>query len=279
VAVQGRQLLIDCGEGAQMQLMKHGLSLNAIDRIFISHLHGDHYLGLMGLLFSMHLLKREAPLHIHAFRGLDEIIICQLRHAQSALHFPVHFHELTHTLQVVWEDEAITVTSLPLQHKIPCVGFLIREKRKPFRIDKSKITPAVRLQDLALFKQGKDVYDEAGKLAARHEDFTLPPRPSRAYAYCSDTRFDPSLAQHLRGVDLLYHEATFLAEDADKALATGHTTAAEAAMLARDAGVAQLLIGHFSARYQDAAPLLQEAQAIFEKTTPAAEGLCIELTD
>jgi len=260
-----------------MQLMKFGLALNPISRIFISHLHGDHYLGLMGLLFSMHLQKRIAPLHIHAFPGLEEIITAHLRHAQSALHFPVYFHALTPEARVIWEDEAVCVSTLPLRHKIPCVGFLIREKQKPFRIDKSKITPAVRLQDRARFKEGKDAVDEHGNVLARYTDFTLPPHPSHAYAYCSDTSFEPALIPLVGGVDLLYHEATFLADEADKAAATGHSTAAQAATLAREAHVAHLLIGHFSARYKETTPLLEEARAVFPKTTRAEEGLTLEL--
>jgi ribonuclease Z len=231
----------------------------------------------MGLLFSMHLNRREKELHLFAFKGLDEIILAQLRYSQSALRFRLHFHCLTMESACIWEDEAITVSTIPLTHKIPCVGFLIREKTKPFRIDKEKITPDTRLKHLALFQQGKDAVNEAGEVVARYLDYTLPPKPSMSYAYCSDTGFAPQLVPMLQGVDLLYHEATFLTEDLDKAQETLHSTAAQAARIARDAGVKKLLVGHFSARYKELAPVLAEATAVFPETLLATEGLTIEL--
>jgi ribonuclease Z len=277
VQVQNRHLLIDCGEGAQMQLMKMGIGFHKISHIFISHLHGDHYLGLMGLLFSMHLNRREKELHIYSFPGLDEIILAQLRYSQSVLRFRLHFHCLTTTSECIWEDDAVTVTTLPLTHKLPCVGFLIREKQKPFRIDKEKITPTTRLQYLALFQQGKNVLNERGEVVARYQDYTLPPKASIAYAYCSDTAYTPALIEPLKRIDLLYHEATFLTDESDKAIETLHSTAAQAAQLASEAGVKRLLIGHFSARYKELAPVLAEATAIFPETLLATEGLTIEL--
>lgn len=260
-----------------MQLMKMGIGFHKISHIFISHLHGDHFLGLMGLLFSMQLNRREKELHIYAFKGLDEIITTQLRYSMSALHFPVQFHVLTPEVKCIWEDQAVSVTTLPLKHKLPCVGFLIREKPKPYRIDKEKITPDTRLQHLALFQQGKDAVNERGEVIARFEDYTLPPKPARAYAYCSDTAYTPALIPHLKEIDLLYHEATFLTDELNKANETLHSTAAQAAEIARACGAKKLLIGHFSARYKELEPVLAEATAIFPETTLATEGLTIEL--
>lgn len=260
-----------------MQLMKLGIGFHKLSHIFISHLHGDHYLGLMGLLFSMQLNRREKELHLYAFKGLDEIITTQLRYSLSVLRFPVHFHTLTSEVKCIWEDSAVSVTTLPLKHKLPCVGFLIREKPKPFRIDKEKISPEIRLQDLALFQQGKDAVNERGDVTARFRDYTLAPKPSRAYAYCSDTAFEPALVPHLKEIDLLYHEATFLTDELDKANETLHSTAAQAADIARACGAKKLLIGHFSARYKELEPVLAEATAIFSETTLATDGLTVEL--
>lgn len=275
--VHNRHLLLDCGEGAQFQLIKFGFGFHKISHIFISHLHGDHYLGLMGLLFSMQLNRREKELHVYGFPGLDETIVTHLRHSGSVLRFPLRFHVLTYEVRCIWEDEKISVTTLPLKHRLPCVGFLIREKQKPFRIDKTKITAHTRLQDLARFQQGQDAVDEQGRIVARYQDFTLPPRPSRAYAYCSDTAYEPALIPLLQDIDLLYHEATFLTAEKEKAADTLHSTAAQAAEIARAAAVRKLLIGHFSARYKDLEPVLAEATAIFPETTLATEGLSIHL--
>ena len=226
----------------------------------------------MGLLFSMQLNRREKELHVYGFPGLDETIVTHLRHSGSVLRFPLRFHVLTYEVRCIWEDEKISVTTLPLKHRLPCVGFLIREKQKPFRIDKTKITAHTRLQDLARFQQGQDAVDEQGRIVARYQDFTLPPRPSRAYAYCSDTAYEPALIPLLQDIDLLYHEATFLHELEDRAKETYHTTALQAGKIAAMAGVSQLLIGHFSARYNDADELQTEARNVFANTEVAEEG-------
>lgn len=231
----------------------------------------------MGLLFSMHLTGREKELHIFSFPGLAEIITLQLRHSMSVLRFPIRFHALSMGSDCIWEDPAISVTTLPLKHRLPSVGFILREQPKPLRIDKDKITAATRLQDLALFQQGKDAVNDEGRIIARYQDFTLPPRPSRAYAYCSDTAYEPALIPLLRDIDLLYHEATFMTSEQEKAEQTLHSTAAQAAEIARAASVKKLLIGHFSARYKDLDPLLAEAIAVFPETTLATEGLTIQL--
>jgi len=278
--IQNHLFLIDCGEGAQMQLMKYQLPYHKIHSIFISHLHGDHYLGLMGLLFSMHLQRRVTDLHLYSHRGLDEIILQQLKYSASTLNFKIIFHPLESDLQQLIVDESgYTVETIPLRHKIPCLGFLFREKQKPRRVDKEKLQPGMLLQHIAALKTGTDVLDSAGQMLYKNEDFTLPPRRSYSYAYCSDTYYLESIAKQIQGVDLLYHEATFMEEEQDKAIETKHSTAKQAALIARAGGVNQLLIGHFSARYRELEGLLLEAQSIFPATELALEGKIIELVD
>ncbi|MFN5169389.1 MAG: ribonuclease Z [Cyclobacteriaceae bacterium] len=280
VNLQNRFFLIDCGEGTQMQLMAQGLPYHKIDHIFISHLHGDHYLGLMGLLFSLHLQRRTADLHLYSLPGLDEIITLQLRYSNSALNYKLVFHRLPHgTREIIFEDDALTVETIPLLHKLPCNGFLIREKQKPLRIDKEKLQEGMLLQYIAQLKQGFDVYDDNGRLLHHHADFTLPPKPSFSYAYCSDTAYFPALAGQVQGVNLLYHEATFMEEEQDKALETRHSTAREAARIAAAAGAEKLIIGHFSARYRDLAGLLAEAREVFANTELAIEGTTFTLEE
>lgn len=276
--IQNHHFLIDCGEGTQMQLMRFGIPYHKISHIFISHLHGDHYLGLMGLLFTMHLMRRENDLHIYAFRGLDEVITLQLKQSQSSLNYKLIFHFLQpNAHDVIFEDDALTVETFPLTHKIHCNGFLLREKVKPWRIDKTKLYEGFLLQHIATLKSGKDVQDDTGKILYKREDYTLPPYHSYSYAYCSDTAFDETLLQYIKDVDGLYHEATFMEADKDKAQETRHSTAAQAALQAKNANVKKLFLGHFSARYRDLEPLLAEAQHIFPDSFLAIEGETIDL--
>jgi ribonuclease Z len=277
LVIQNQQFLIDCGEGTQMQLNKLNLSHHHLDHILVSHLHGDHYLGLMGLLFSMHLNGRTAPLHIHAFRGLAEIITEHLRHSRSDLNFKIDFHELGESNSTIIDNDALSVETIPLRHKIRCCGFLFREKPKPRRIDKEKLLKGMLLQHIAMLKTGRDVHDDQGNLLYRNEEFTLPPRKSFSYAYCSDTAFHPPIAEQVKDVDLLYHEATFMESEKTKAVETLHSTAADAARLAGLANAGKLLIGHFSARYRDLGELLAEARAIFPNTELALETSTFEL--
>ena len=278
LTIQNKHFLIDCGEGTQMQLQRYQVPAQKINHIFISHLHGDHYLGLMGLLFSMHLQKRTTDLHLHSIRGLDEIILLQLKHSKSVLNYNIIHHPFDPTqATLLWEDEALSVETIPLVHKLPCAGFLFKEKPKPRRIDKEKLQDGMMLQHIAALKTGKDIIDESGNIIYKNEDFTLPPRPSLSYAFCSDTAYNEKAIEQLNGVDLLYHEATFMEEEKDKAKETLHSTAAEAAYIAKAASVKQLAIGHFSARYKDLDPLLQEARNIFPNTSLAIEGETLEL--
>lgn len=280
VEIQNRYFLVDCGEGTQMQLMKFQIGFHRIGHIFISHLHGDHYLGLMGLIFTMHLMHRTADLHLYGHHGLDEIVTTQLRYAKSVPSFRLVFHRLREGVhEVIYKDNVLTVESLPLKHKVRCSGFLFREKTKPRRIDKRKLPEGLKIEQLAKLKKGHDVTDADGNVIYRNEDLTLPPRRSRSYAYCSDTLYDETLASVVSGVDMLYHEATFTSDDESKAAETTHSTAAQAALLAKKAGVGKLLTGHFSARYKDLNPLLEEARNIFENTELAIEGNVFTIND
>lgn len=273
VEIQSRHFLVDCGEATQMQLMRLQVNFHRINHIFISHLHGDHYLGLMGLIFTMHLQRRVNDLHVYSHRGLDEIITTQFRYSRSAPGFKIIFHLLEKgQREIIYDDNAITVETIPLSHKIRCSGFLFREKVKPRRIDKSKIPPGLLIQQLAGLKEGRDVTDESGAILFANESLTLPPRKSRSYAYCSDTVYDEGLVSQLSNVDLLYHEATFMTDEEEKARDTKHSTARQAAMIAQLAGVEKLLVGHFSARYRDLTPILEEAKAVFPNVALAIEG-------
>ncbi|MFZ6012649.1 MAG: ribonuclease Z [Bacteroidota bacterium] len=280
VEIQNRHFLVDCGEGTQMQLMRFQANLHRINHIFISHLHGDHYLGLMGLIFSMHLLRRTNDLHLYSHRGLDEIITTQLRYSQSAPSFKIVFHRLNHDVrETIFEDDALTVETIPLAHRISCSGFLFREKLKPRRIDKARLPQGLLIRQIANLKKGDDVTDDNGNVIYRNEDLTFPPRKSRSYAYCSDTGYNEGLIEQIKGVDYLYHEATFCKDEESKALETLHSTAAQAATIAKKAGVKELLLGHFSARYRELTPLIAEAKAVFDRVQLATEGATFTIED
>lgn len=258
--------------------MRFQLPYHKVNHIFISHLHGDHYLGLTGLLFTMHLQHRLHDLHIYSQRGLEEILLLQLKYSRSVLHFKIIFHRVEPDQKtLIYDDPALTVETIPLYHKINCTGFLFREKEKPRMIDKGKLQEGMLLQHIARLKTGVDIADDSGNILYRNSDFTLPPKHSYSYAYCSDTAYSEKIIEQIRGVDLLYHEATFLEDEKDKALATKHSTAAQAATIAKAAQVKNLMIGHFSARYGDLETALSEAQSVFPKTVLAIEGKILEL--
>jgi ribonuclease Z len=273
IDVQHNHFLVDCGEGSQMQLARFNGNLHGIDHIFISHLHGDHYLGLMGLIFTMHLHHREKDLHIYSPHGLQEIITTQLRYSRSVPAYTIVLHTLVPDRpEIIFENKGLTVETIPLRHKLPCTGFLFREKPKPRRIDKNNLPEGLPYYRLNELKAGFDLTDESGKIQYRNADLTLPPCHSRTYAYCSDTAYTESILEQVTGVDVLYHEATFVEADKTKAVDTLHSTAMEAARIARKAHAGKLLLGHFSARYRELDPLLKEAQTIFPETHLATEG-------
>ncbi|MFI5149645.1 MAG: ribonuclease Z [Bacteroidia bacterium] len=270
--------LIDCGEATQIQLRKFKIKFQRIDHIFISHLHGDHYLGLMGLLSSMHLLGRTKELFIYCPRGLEEIINVQLKYSSTTLNYQIHycFHD-TDKQEILFEDAKISVETILLNHRIPCCGFLFREKKKSLNLRKDRIEYLnIPIEAFQRIKNGEDFTTEDGKIIPNSE-LTHPELPIHSYAFCSDTCYDESVIEQIKGVDLLYHEATFTEEMKQRARETHHSTAADAARVALKAGVASLLIGHYSARYTDLTPLLLEARSIFNETQLSYEGLKINL--
>jgi ribonuclease Z len=280
VEIQNRYFLVDCGEGAQMQLTRYQTNFHRISHIMISHLHGDHYLGLMGLLFTMHLLRRTNDIHIYSHAGLDEIITTQMKHSRSVPSFRMHFHVLTKGAQeIIFEDEHLTVETLPLHHRLPCSGFLFKEKPKPRRVNKDVLPQGLLISQIANLKRGMDVTDEEGNVLYTNEALTLSPRKSRSYAYCSDTAYQESLIKRVKDVDVIFHEATFTKDEQSKANETLHSTAEQAGTIAKKANAGKLLIGHFSARYRDLAPVLEEAKTVFENTALAIEGETFSIAD
>ncbi|HAA13188.1 MAG TPA: ribonuclease Z [Cytophagales bacterium] len=278
--VNGRQYLIDCGEGTQHQFFRFKIRPFRLNHIFISHLHGDHYLGLVGLLSTLHLQKREHELTVYGPEGLEEIVAVNLKYSETELNFPIRFVVTDHTApQELLRDDRLTIRSFPLSHRVPTTGFVFKEHPKPYRIIKEKLPENILLQEIALFKQGKDVLHEDGSVKYAAAEHTLPPKRSRQFAYCSDTRYLPEIVPHLSDTDLLYHEATFGVEMAARAAETFHSTAQEAAQIATQSGVRRLMIGHYSTRYRDLQPLLEEAQAVFPETQLALEGEITEIPE
>ena len=276
VNLRDKLFMIDCGEGAQMQLRKSRLKFSRLNHIFISHLHGDHCFGLMGLISTFGLLGRTAELHIHSPKGLEELLTPMLNFFCHTLAYKVIFHEFdTRQTSVVYEDRSMTVTTIPLQHRIPCCGFLFAEKARPNHIIRDMVDfYKVPVYELNRIKNGSDYVTPEGEVIANTR-LTRPSDPPRKYAYCSDTIFRPEIVKQLSGVDLLFHEATFAESELARAKETYHTTAAQAARIALEAGVRQLVIGHFSARYEDESILLKEASAVFPNTIlapPPAPG-------
>ena len=268
-----RFFLIDCGEGTQIQLRKYKTRFQSVNQIFVSHLHGDHFLGLPGLLASMNLLGRKNDLTIYAPKELEEIINTIHRLSDSHLNYQLHFvHTQDNVKQKIWEDEKVEVYSIPLQHRIATTGFLFKEKPLPRTIDKYKLEKFdVSFAEIHKLKQGFDAIDNNGKVIENKALTFDPPKP-RSYAFCSDTRFFEALTTDIKDVDLLYHESTFLENKRLRASQTFHSTALQAAKMANLCGAKKLILGHFSARYDDLNLFLEEAIPVFNNTELAQEG-------
>ena len=266
--------LLDCGEGTQIQLRKYKVKASKISSIFISHLHGDHYLGLVGLLSSYHLSKRTEVLRIFGPRGLNEIITTHFRWSQTRLNYPLEFTETTTAGKVTLIDHPqFTVSSFPLQHRIPTTGFIIQEKAGLRALIKENLQEsALPLEAIQELRLGQD-YVASDGTHYYAKDYCLPLASLRSYAFCSDTTFNPSLAPYFEGVDLLYHEATFMEADGHRAAETFHCTASQAAQIAQLSGAKKLLLGHFSSRYPDLSELLAEAQTVFPNSILSEEGI------
>ncbi|MEP6712904.1 MAG: ribonuclease Z [Ferruginibacter sp.] len=265
--------LIDCGEGTQLQMSKYKIRRSKINHIFISHLHGDHYFGLIGLLTSMGLLGRTTDLHLHAPPLLEKIIQMQLDAAASKLPYTLHFHPLTQEGPIA-NDKRIWVECFKVKHRIDCWGFLFREKKNPRSIDPEKVKayeiPAAYYLEL---QKGKDYVTKKGTTIP-NEAVTVAVSAPKTYAYCADTIYDEAIVEKVKAVDLLYHETTYLKDLHERAASRFHSTTIQAADIAKKAGVKKLLIGHFSSKYELLDQFLEEATSVFENTELAIEGSC-----
>ena len=271
--VHERLFLIDCGEGTQMQMRKNRIRFNKINHIFISHLHGDHIFGLYGLLSTFSLMGRKNPLHLYAPDGYSRILNSHLDDFDIHLNFEIIFIPLSGKDPVnILDDKDITVTSFPLEHRVPSFGFLFREKQGERKIIKNKIDKYnIPLAKIKSIKKGEDFVTNDG-LIIKNDDITLPAQNPLSYAYCSDTKYFRRLASFVTNVTMLYHEATFDKTKKDLALRTGHSTTIDAATVANEANAGTLIIGHFSARYRSSESLVEEARSVFMNTFPAIDG-------
>jgi ribonuclease Z len=270
---EGQIFLIDCGEGTQFQIARYKVRRSHINHIFISHLHGDHYFGLVGIVTSMGLTGRHLPLHIYAPHGLEQIIKLQLEVASSILPFELHFHLHPAEGGILYNDGKIEVSCFPVQHRIPCFGFLFREMRKPRKINMTAASQnSIPASAYPALQSGEDYIAPNGKLFINHQ-LTIPGAPARSYAYTADTVYDPSIVQYFKGADLLYHEATYLHHLHIKAGQRFHSTARQAAFIAQLANAKKLLIGHYSSQYENTDELLREAKEVFDNTLASVEGV------
>ncbi len=273
--IKGHRFLIDCGEGTQVQLRKAKVSFVHIKHIFISHLHGDHFYGLPGLVSSFRLLGREAPLHIYGPKGIKEALTLLLKLANSWTNFPLHFHELGSNASVcIFEDDDVVVHTIPLNHRVYTNGFLFAEKEGYRHINADAAeTAGIDKSQYRLLQLGQDVLID--DVLIKNSSVTYNPHPPKKYAYCSDTAYFPSIVPIIKDADWLYHEATFLQQHADLAQKTKHSTAKEAATIARDANVGRLILGHYSARYKNLDLFAQEAIPIYPNVILTADGAVI----
>lgn len=278
VEVRNRMLLLDCGEGTQMQLRKSSFRIQKISHIFISHLHGDHYFGLIGLLNTMHLLGRTQPIDLYGIQPLIQLIDLQLELSGTTLAYPLLFHPFeTELPSIIVDNTEFSVSTIPLNHRVPTCGFLISEKPEKRRIRKEFLKKnKVPFQFFDRIKDGEDFTDENGVIFPNTQITDDPPH-ARSYAYCTDTAYHEPIIPLIKNCDLLYHEATFMEDKADDAHAKFHSTAREAATIALKANVKQLVIGHYSARYKEVESLLAEAKQVFPNTILGQDGMAIQI--
>lgn len=276
--IRNRMFLIDCGEGTQVQLRKHKIKFSKINHIFISHLHGDHLYGLIGLVSTFMLLNRTNDLHIYGPKGIKEIITLQLRLSNSWTNYGLYFHELeSKESEVIYEDEKVIVKTIPLKHRIYTNGFLFEEK-----VGERKLNiEAVQSYEIdsiyyRKIKNGKDITLDDGRVI-ENSRLTFDPDPPKSYAFCSDTIYDEEIIKHIEAVTALYHESTFLESEAEKATQTMHSTAKEASRIAAKANVGQLILGHYSTRYDSIALFQEEASSIFSNVVLADDGVSFEI--
>lgn len=273
-----RLFLIDCAEGTQLQLRRNKIRMQRINNIFISHLHGDHFFGLIGLISSMHLLGRIKDLHIYGPKQLEDILNLQLEASQTELRYQMIFHEINpDSNYVIYEDEKLEISTIPLNHRIPTSGFLFKEKKSKRRLRKPIIkTLNIPVEEFLKIKNGEDFIDENGKVY-KNEEITTDPLEPRSYAYCSDTSYFEPIIPLIKGADLLYHETTFMQDKAEAAAEKFHSTTVEAATIAKKAEVKKLLIGHYSTRYDNLEDLLTETKEVFPNSEVAIDGITFQV--
>ncbi|MEX1187849.1 MAG: ribonuclease Z [Bacteroidia bacterium] len=276
--IHGHYYLIDCGEGTQTQLLKYRLKMSKLKAVFISHLHGDHFFGLPGLISSMHLMGRREKLKVFGPPGLFEILDGIFKHSETELRFPIEYHQIdtSHSASIL-ESDSYTISSLPLRHRIPCSGFLFQEKTRPRNLRPEMIKfYDVPVAERKKIKKGADFININGDVIP-NEILTLDPSRSVSYAFCSDTAPNDDLLPLIKHVTALYHEATFEDELLERAQLTFHSTASQAAEVAKQAEVEQLFIGHFSSRYRDTEIIESQAKAIFANTKAVHDGFVFEV--
>ncbi|MGN0281062.1 MAG: ribonuclease Z [Prevotella sp.] len=278
VELREKQFMIDCGEGTQLQLRRSKIRFTKIGHVFISHLHGDHCFGLIGMISTFGMLGRTAPLHIYAHADLQPIMSQQLDYFCKGLEFEVIMHAIDPTRnETIYEDHSLTVTTLPLDHRVPCCGFLFKEKELLPHIRRDMINMyGIPVSQINNIKNGIDWVSPEGEVIP-HERLTTPADSPRSYAYCSDTNYKPELAKMIQGVDMLYHECTYADNDRERARKHFHSTASEAAQTAADANAKELILGHYSARYDNEALMLKQAKEIFPNTQLASEGMVLNI--
>ena len=272
--INSRHFLIDCGEGTQRQMRKYKVGFSKIDHIFISHLHGDHVLGLVGLLSTMGILSREKELHLYGPKGIKKFVEFQLEITKSHVKFEIIFHELTSKeSELIYEDDKVEIRTIPLHHRIYTNGYFFKEKPKPrkLNIEVIKQFDEIEICDYNNLKAGKDFMLSNGDVL-KNEALTLDPSEPLSYAYCSDTTYKPDIAPIIENSSLLYHESTFLSDREDLAIKTKHSTAKQAAEIAKLSNVDQLILGHYSNRYGDLSLFKTEAQEVFENVELAEAG-------
>lgn len=277
--IKNHHFLIDCGEGTQVQLRKYGVKFSKIKHIFISHLHGDHFYGLVGLISTFRLLNRETELHIYAPKGLKEIITLQLKLSNSWTQYPLLFHELDATgSELIFEDSTVEVFTIPLDHRVYSNGFLFKEKLGERKLNVNAIAKfkEIKICDYQNLKNGRDFTLQNGTVL-KNDSLTLDPPFPLSYAFCSDTAYFPEIVPLIKNATCLYHETTFLKDKEALALTTKHATAEQAAQIAQLANVHQLILGHYSGRYKNIEDFKTEAQVIFENTFLAMEGKVFEI--
>jgi len=268
------QFLIDCGEGTQMQMQRYKIKKSKINHIFISHIHADHILGLPGLLFSMNLMQRTDPIHIYGPETLFEILDLYFKNTDNIINFEIVKHiTQAEKNEVLLENESIKVVSFPLFHRVPTTGFIFYEQKNLKKINKDNCKKYnIPVTEFLSIKKGNDYISEDGKTIIKNSELTFENKKPMSYAYCSDTMYDERVIQNIEGVNLVYHEATFLHEKIERAIQTMHSTALQAGMVAKKANVEKLLIGHFSSRYDNLDILLNETKSEFENSFIANEG-------